>query len=455
MRIFGLTITRGSTPANMQPLDSRGGWWPIIRESFTGAWQKNVEIKHDCVLAYSAVFACITLIAADIGKMRFKLTEKKSDETWKETTSAAFSPVLRKPNPYQTHIQFKEQWITSKLSRGNAYALKVRDARGIVTALYLLDPLRVRPLVAPDGSVYYQLNADHLSGLIEDISTVPASEIIHDRMNCLFHPLVGVSPIFACGLSAVQGLEIQKNSTSFFKNGSKPGGVLTAPGAISDETAKRLKDSWDANYSGENAGKVAVLGDGLKYESMAVTAVDAQLIEQLKFSAETVCSTFHVPAYKIGVGAMPTNNNIEALDQQYYSQCLQTLIESMELCLDEGLALPMNYGTELDLDGLLRMDTATLTKTLGDAVGAGLLAPNEARLRLNFRPVEGGSSPYLQQQNFSLEALAKRDALANPFVIDKPVVAPTPAGSEPAADNAKQVEWQRKSFESLALELAA
>ena len=89
-----------------------------------------------------------------------------------------------------------------------------------------------------------------------------------------------MSPIFAAGLAATQGLHIQSNSATFFKNGSNPGGVLTAPGAISDETAARLKVAWSTNYSGENAGKVAVLGDGLKYEAMAVTATDAQLIEQ-------------------------------------------------------------------------------------------------------------------------------------------------------------------------------
>ena len=30
-------------------------------------------------------------------------------------------------------------------------------------------------------------------------------------------------------------------------------------------------------------------------------------------------------------------------------------------------------------------------------------------------PVEGGGTPYLQQQNFSLSALAKRDAQQDPF----------------------------------------
>jgi hypothetical protein len=78
----------------------------------------------------------------------------------------------------------------------------------------------------------------------------------------------------------------------------------------------------------------------------------------LKWDDEKICATFHVPPYMVGVGAMPTYNNIEALNQQYYSQCLQVLIESLELCLNEGLELTPGLGVEMDLDGLLRMDSA-------------------------------------------------------------------------------------------------
>lgn len=417
----------------LRPADNRGSWLGLIRESFAGAWQQNVEIKTDTVLAFSAVFSCITLIAADIGKMRVKLVRKSEAGIWEETSSTSFSPVLRKPNHFQNRIKFFEFWITSKLIHGNAYALKQRDARGVVTALYLLDPRRVTPLVSDYGDVFYELKADSLSGLTQDI-TVPAREIIHDTMICLFHPLVGVSPIYACGLAATQGSAIQNNSARFFANGSKPGGVLTAPGAISNETATRLKAHWDSNYSGDNAGKVAVLGDGLKYESMAMSAADSQLIEQLKWSAETVCSVFHVPAYKVGVGPTPTYANAEILNQIYYSDCLQSLVESLELCLDEGLELPAQYGTELDLEGLLRMDTATLYKANNDAVGGGWMAPNEARRRASLPPVKGGDTPYLQQQNFSLAALDQRDR-NNPLGVQPPAQ-PVP----PEEDDLEDVE---------------
>ena len=344
MRLLGLNITREKS-AGLSSVDNRGGWWPIIRESFPGAWQKNVEVRQDTVLSNHAVFACQTLIASDIAKLRLKLVKKAENGIWSETTNPAYSPVLRRPNHFQNRIQFIESWVLSMLQRGNTYVLKVRNGSGGVRALYVLNPERVTPLVAEDGSVFYDLKVDNLSGL-KDGATVPASEIIHDRYNCLFHPLVGLSPIFANGLSATQGIAMQTTSTKLFQNGARPGGVLTAPAKITNETAQRLKEYWDNNFTGANAGKVAVLGDGLKYESMAVDAVDAQLVEQLKWTAEVICSTYHVPAYKIGAGQMPTVNNLQSLNLEYYSQCLQSYMEAIELCLDEGLGMAENIGTE-------------------------------------------------------------------------------------------------------------
>ncbi len=455
--MFGLTIGRAPAPPitgevippeekSIQSVgDGRGGWLPLIRESFAGAWQSQIKIDESAVHAFHAVFACITLIASDIRKLRVKLVQRSADGIWLEVRNPAYTPVLRKPTPWQTRNQFWECWILSKLLRGNTYVLKVRDNRNVVVAMYVLDPNRTRPMVADDGSVFYELSPDRLSKITESV-LVPAREIIHDRANCLFHPLVGVSPIYANGLAATQGLEIQRSSTRLFRNNSRPGGLLTAPGRIDDPTAERLKTHWEDNFSGENLGRVAVLGNGLKFENLTMTADDAQLIDQLKWSGEVVCSTFHVPPYKVGIGAMPAYNNIQALNVEYYSQCLQSLIEDAETCLDEGLGIgdmgpdaAGNLGTEFDIDGLLRMDSVTQMEVLKVGVAAGILEIDEARAKLDRRPTPGGNAAYLQQQNYSLAALAKRDAGSDPFGKQAaPAATPAPAATNDNAAAAAQ-----------------
>ena len=442
MRLLGYEITfTKATPQPTEPLNQWGGWgrwwWPSVHEPFTGAWQQNMELRTESLLTFHALYRCITLISSDIAKMQLRLVEQDSNGIWSETSSNAFTPVLTKPNRYQTRIQFIEEWLRSKLIHGNTYVFKVRDQRGVVFQLYILDPRRVKVLVAPDGSVFYELHNDSLSGL-EDSITVPASEIIHDRYSPLYHTLCGLSPITACALAGSLGLRIQNNSAQFFANRSIPSGILTAPSVISDDAAKRLKQHWEDNYSGENVGRgIAVLGDGLTFEAMRESSTDAQLVEQLKLTAEIVCTAFGVPPYMIGVGDPPSFNNVEALNIQYYSQCLQILIESIELLLDEGLGLTeivgKTYGTEFDIDDLLRMDSQTRAKTWSELRTAGMASPNEGRAQFNLKPVEGGDTPYLQQQNYSLVALNKRDQGDDPFDTAKPA-ASEPADDEPVED---------------------
>jgi HK97 family phage portal protein len=430
MKIFGLPVP--FTGEKRKALNSvpyyGGGWQSLIRDPFPGAWQRNLEITTDTAASFHADFACKTLIARDIAKLRVKLVEKDTNDIWSETTNPAFSPVLRRPNDYQTRNQFWESWMLSKLSRGNTYVLKERDQRNVVVALHVLDPTRCTPLVADDGSVFYRLNSDNLAGIGTDI-VVPAREIIHDRFNCLFHPLVGTPPVFASGLTTLLGLNAQKASALLFENASTPGGLLTLPDDINEVEEQRIKEQWENRFSRANLGRVAVMVGGAKYEKMSMTNVEGQVVESLKWSAEVICSCYHVPPYKIGVGALPSYNNVQALNVEYYSQGLQSHIEEIEELHDHGLGIGWgeSLGTEFDTDTLLRMDTTTLVDVLTKAIQGTLMSPDEARKKFDLGPVKGGNSPMAQHQMYSLEALAKRDAQADPFAPNTPALPPPPA----------------------------
>ena len=398
---------------SLTPIDGGSVWQPIVvNEPFAGAWQSNQELKRTDLLTYHAVFACLSLIAADVGKLRFN-TKRAVNGVLTNTHSKA-SRVFKKPNNFQTWQQFAENWVNSKTTRGNTYIWKQRDVFGDIWQLNVLNPDRVKPLISDNGEVFYQISRDKLFNIDQDV-IMPASEIIHDRYNCLYHPLVGLSPITACAVSAGQGMAIQSNQTILFNNASRPSGILTVPTSISEAKAKEIKNNWNANYAGLNQGGIGVLGDGVKYEAITVTSSDAQLLEQLKLTGEIVCSVFHVPAFKVGLGTIPSGQKTTDLQEIYYSDCLQTYIESMENLLDTELDLEEGVEIEAELKSLIRMDSTSQIDYLAKGTGSGIISPNEARAELGYSPVIGGESPLLQQQNYSLEALAKRDAQDNPF----------------------------------------
>lgn len=427
MKLFGLEITRQKA---LHRADT--GPWHRINEPFAGAWQMNQELTTEDQLSHYAVFSCVTLIASDIAKLDPQLMRRQKGVWQSVDDNQRIDILLRNPNNYQTWNQLAEAWTLSKLLHGNAYALKERGPRGGVFGLHVLNPARVTPLVSDSGDVFYRLGKDPLAQVTADDTVVPAREIIHDRMNCFYHPLIGQSPLHAATVAAGHGLNIQNQSAAFFKNGARPSGLLSAPGAISDDTAKRLKDHWETKFSGDDSGRVAVLGDGLKYEPMTMTAEAAQLIDQLKMSAEAVCSAFRVPAFKVGVGTTPTYSNGELFNQTYFSDCLQSLIEQFEKALAAGLGLGDREAIKFDLDGLLRTDSKTRIENLSSAVNGSIMSTNEARARMDLPPVEGGDTLWRQQQDHSLQALANRDATLAPFSGEPEPAPPTESPEEEA-----------------------
>lgn len=406
-----------------------GSWNQLIQEPFTGAWQRNAEIKADDATRHFAVFACMTLIASDIAKLPF-IFKVKRKRHWETVDGNRFSWLEKRPNYYQMPSQFRENWMLSKLQSGNTYALKQRGPGGRVEQLFILDPTKVKVLVSNEtGEVFYELQTDNLSGNFGKTLVVPASEIIHDRFNCKNHPLVGISPLYASGMSAMAAIHGQEYMINFLKNAANPGGILVAPGQISQVTADNLKTYFNTNFQGAGAGRIAVVGDGLQFQKLAMSSHDSQLIEHLKWSAETICAVFHVPAFMV-LGTTP-GSNVEALKEQYYSQCLQVLITQMMEAIDLGLEVPDNESIELDQYELLRGDTTSRYNAYDKGIKGSFLTINEARVREDLEPKTGGDTIWMQQQNFSLEALEERDR-TNPLGLPAPAPAAAPAPAEPA-----------------------
>lgn len=436
MKIFGLDITRASKAMNPVPMMRNG--WRVISESYAGAWQQNVTETQGNLLCYPTLYACVSRIATDVGKLPYLLMQESENGIWKSTQNPSYSPVLRKPNGFQTAQQFRESWLISKITQGNTYVLKRRDNRGVVIAMYVLDPCRVQPMVTDSGAVYYQLQTDALNtlphGYPADNLIVPAREIIHDRCITLHHPLIGIPPLCAAYWPALKNLKILKSAANFFTNNAQPGGILTAPAGMSDDDAKRVQEYWAANYTEENSGKVAVIGADMEFTSFAQNGADSQLVEQMRYSDEQICQPFGIPPFKIGIGSIPAGLGVDAINQLYYADALQSHIEAMEALLDEGLNISRPLGVELDLEPLLRMDVGKQADVATKLVGGGIETPNEGRFRFNLPPLLGGDTVYMQQQDYPLDQVRLNK-------IEAPV--PPPADPEPVEPPEPDEETQR------------
>ena len=290
--------------------------------------------------------------------------------------------------------------MLSLLLHGNAYLLKDRDERGVVNQLYVLDPARVKVLIAPDGSVYYELQPNDLAGLASDEppTIAPAREIIHIRINCFFHQLMGVSPLYAVAGAVAQAHAIQSSSTAFFTNGGRSPFALVAPTKLDPLSAARAKEeATKFKTSG-----TMILELGMQIVPMPTTAADTQLIAQLGWTEETIAKCFRFPISLLNSAKQPPYANAEA-SQLQYKACLEPYMTSIANGLTTGLELPLYLKVEFDDTLLTWMDTATRVNAAKMAISAGHVAQRSPRHVLRARPGAGRANcRMLQQQNWPI-----------------------------------------------------
>ena len=404
-----------------------------------GEWQMRQRNANDAdLLSFSAVYAAIQIISGDAAKLPVVFYDVSADGTKTINATYPANALMRKPNNYQTRMQFMQAVLLSYLTTGNTYIYKVFDNRYMVKALHVLDPRSVWPLVAEDGSIYYRIGPTNLLAGITETKIVPAREIGHIRLQfSASFPLIGVSPVYAAAASSATGQRILHNAQKFFGNAARPGGYLTAPQRIDDDAARRIKDDFDGNFSGERVGKTAVLGNGLEWKQLSMSAIDSQLIEQLRWSVEDVARVFRVPPFLIGDTGKTTYRNSEASARAYLNGCLDYHLSGIVSEFNSMLELGATMSMEFDLDFLLRTEIDLRYTAYGQAINAGWMRINEVRKKEGLPPDEYGDDLIAQGAMKTLETIV--EGIVEPATVEPPdpAEAPAPAATPAPTDPAE------------------
>src|SRR5690606_13537087 len=172
--------------------------------------------------------------------------------------------------------------------------------------------------------------------------------------------------------------------------------------------AQAAKVAWKESNGADGSG-VTVLRNGVEFESLVMSAKEAESAAAMNLANEDIARAFGVPKHLLGIGEIPSAANAEALMLGFYSQTLQPIAELIELALDEALYLPPHIGVEFDVRALSRLDTKGRYEALLAATGgSALLSVNEARRAEGLPPVRGGEVPRVQMQDVPLDAAVKR-----------------------------------------------
>jgi HK97 family phage portal protein len=314
-------------------------------------------------------------------------------------TTSALSRILHKPNTYQTRTDFMLQLVKNLFLYGNAYAVGLRNDRNEFDTLHIVPSSGTSPYIDDETkAIFYGVGVNPLLGSIDAL--IPQRDVMHLRLYTPRHPLVGITPIEYAAASIAANSAISNHQASFFNNMSRPSGILSTEQKLSKEQMTQLREAWEAQAQKMESGGIPILSSGIEWQSMSLSAVDAQLVTAFSMTVVDIARAFRVPLPLVQQHDQGSAyNNVEQLYNQWLAGGLGFIIEHVEQNFSAFFGLPKGQGTEFDTDSMLRTDFQGKVKGYGDLVQRGIMTPNEARTHVaGLKPVENGDDCYMQQQ---------------------------------------------------------
>lgn len=348
----------------------------------------GIAVNEHTAMTYTAVFACVRILAESVASLPLIVYRRLANGGKERAVDHPLYGLLHDlPNNENTSMELREMLQGHLALWGNAFCEKEFNNAGQVIGLWPLRPdiTRVRRV---NRRLIYEVAMDN-----GQIRTLSAEQVVHIR--ALSHDgVVGYSPIAQAREAIGLGLATEKFGAAFFGNGARPGGVLEYPGVLKDTARKNLIDSWEQMHRGsDNAHRIAILEEGMKYSAIGVPPEDAQFLESRKFQVTEIARIFRIPPHMLADLDRATFSNIEHLSLDFVIHTLRPWLVRWEQAINRDLFTPaerQQYFVEHLVEGLLRGDIQSRYQAYATGRQNGWLSANDIRTLENMNPVDGG-----------------------------------------------------------------
>lgn len=377
------------------PKDS---FWSSAYSFFFGLSSSGQTVNERTALQTAIVYACVRVLSETIASLPLHTYKYTTNGKDKAIDHPMYYLLHSEPNPEMTSFVFRETLMGHLLLWGNAYAQIIRDGRGRVVGLYPLLPNKMVVNRNNQGQLYYQYEKDGQTYILNRY------EVLHIP-GLGFDGLIGYSPIAMAKNAIGMAIATEEYGAKFFANGANPGGVLEHPGVVKDPA--RIRESWNAVYQGSsNAHRVAVLEEGMKFQSIGIPPEQAQFLETRKFQINEIARIFRIPPHMVGDLEKSSFSNIEQQSLEFVMYTLDPWVVRWEQAIQRALfseSEKRQYFVKFNVDGLLRGNYES--RMNGYAVGRqnGWLSANDIRELENMNRVsaELGGDLYLINGNMT------------------------------------------------------
>lgn len=409
------------------------GWLSATAGRLINWWQAGYSLTPYGESS-AMVEACVSAYSQTIAMCPGDHWRKLADGGRERVTASALTRIMKRPNDYQSSSDLLLNLTRRLYEHGEAFGIAIRNNRGEIAELHLMRYGYAR--LAQDGSIFYDLSGNEIVEQRFDMSApIPARDVLHVRLHTPRQPLKGESPILATVLDRAMAGAALNQQVSFYLNQARPSFMLETDQTLTKEQTDQLRQRWEEQTTGENAGGTPILTWGLKAKPVTSSAKDAELAELLKMSDQNVALAFRVPLQILGVGGTPFAST-EALMSSWKASGLGFALNHIEEAF--GLlfnlkGMPDEY-LEFDTKALLRSNFKEMIEGLARSTISGIHSSDEARNELDLPVTPGGhgAMPRVQQQVVPL-------SYGSEMQPPEPNKAPD-ADTPPANDNSAQLE---------------
>lgn len=369
------------------PPDPTDDFWfkPIAHLSKSGK-----PVSPETAIRLTAVWSCVRILTETIGSVPMITYRRLADDGREPAKDLPiFRLLAKRPNPWQTALEFKEMMQFHVSLRGNAYAEIIDGPSGPFDKLIPLHPDLIEPKFLSDFTVEYEVRS--IDG--GKTRTIPMQNMLHLRGPMSRDGLKGLSPIDEEREAVGFAMATEEYGSRFFRNMARPPGVIEAGGTFkSQEAANEFRRRWQESQTGVNLHKTAVLPPGMTYKSIGLSNDQAQFLETRSFSVKDIARIFRIPPHMINEMGEATFSNIEQQALDFVMKTMSPWFERWEQAIERALLPDTDeLFVEFFVDRLLRGDIKTRFGAYRQALGgAPFMTVNEIRVKENMSRLPDG-----------------------------------------------------------------
>ena len=374
-RIAGAVRGKSSDAVGSELRDAWNEW---------GTTDSGVQVNSWTAMYHGPVMAAVSILSEDVAKIPWGVYRRLANGGKEPLKEHYLYGLLKQPNNWQTALEFKEMMQSGLVLRGNAYAVIVRDWRGIPQYMVPVHPDRVTLYEAPGGEWFFLVtrNGLHEMAVLREMPImVPAEDMLHIRWLPQWNSLLGGSRITMARQPIGLSMSLEEHHARFAGQGARPSGFLSSDHKLAKDVRDNLAAEWQKMKGGpRNSGATAVLEQGLKWESLSMTMVDAEFMASREFQLREVARVFGIPPYKLGIMGADSGPSMVQQGQEYLNGPISGYCERWKLKLEKTFDLDGDENfIEWNYDHFIKADIQTRFTAYRMAIGSPWMSVNEAR----------------------------------------------------------------------------